>query len=295
MKHFRILPLLMLLCSQLFCSAKLMAQQTQDKVYEFPISDPASPVMLEFDIHNGKVVIQGSQTDTVSIVASSRPLNEDEMANIKQHRRTYLPNTDADSNKKNSRSREGLTPVKSVAMNIKLQQRGNRIEVESQNMTTYVELVINVPTMTNVEGNLYRGEAISVNDVTGYLELSSWKGEINAERIKGPIVAETHQSSIVVTFAEFSDASPSSLNTHSGDIDITVANNMSANINVQNFQGEVLSGLSVPFEATEQVKRDERDDRRSVEIGGQMTARLNGGGQDLTLTTYSGGVYVRKP
>lgn len=295
MKYLHLLLLIVLFGTHLLLPNSVMAQQTQDKVYEFPVSDTTSPVMLEFDIHNGKIVIQGTETDTVSVIAKSRPLNEAEMANIKQHRRTYNSNIHSDSNTTSIRSREGLTPVRSVAMNIKLEQRGNRIEVESQNMTTYVELVINVPTMTNVEGNLYRGESISVSDVSGYLELSSWKGEINAERIKGPIVAETHQSSIVVTFSEFSDASPSSLNTHSGDIDITVATNMAANINVQNFQGEVLSGLSVPFEATEQVKRDERDDRRSVEIGGQMTARLNSGGQELTLITYSGGVYVRKP
>lgn len=272
----------------------LMAQQNQDKSYKLPVPDADSPVILEVDIRHGKVAVQGSDTKEVSIVARSRSLNEEELASIKKHKQNKWNHNNQQPDKP-ARSREGLTPVNNVALNMKIEQRGNRIEIESQESTFYVELIINVPFSTNVKGSTYRGGGISVEGLNGYLELESWHGDITADSISGPIVAETSQSSIIVNFSQFSEASPSSLTTHSGDIDITVDNNMSANINVQNYQGEVLSGLQVPFEATEQIKRSGSDKRQEIVIGGQLTARLNSGGQDLTLITYNGDVYVRTP
>ena len=277
----------------LLASNATIAQQNNEKVYNLSVADPSSPVMLEVDVRHGKVVIQGGQNEGVEVIARTRPLSEDELANVKQQRRQYWK--DPNQVEKPERSREGLTLVRNASLNMQIEQKGNRIDISSEESTHYVELIINVPQRTNVEADTYRGDGISVSDTIGYMELGSWKGDIVAERVKGPIVAETHQNAIVVSFADFSDASPSSLTTHSGDIDITVDTSMSANVNVQNYQGEVLSGLDVPFEATERVKRSEGQDRQEIVIGGQLTAILNGGGQELTLITYNGDVYVRKP
>ena len=277
----------------LVASAPLYAQQDDEKVYNLPVSDPNSPVMLELDVRHGKILVQGGPNENIEVIARTRPLDQEELKNVKSHQRRYQK--DSHQTDKPARSREGLTPVRSASLNMEIEQQGNSIEISSEESTYYVELIVNVPQRTNVEADIYRGDGITVSDTIGYMELGSWKGDIVAERVQGPIVAETHQNAIVVSFASFSDSGPSSLTTHSGDIDITVDNSMAANINVQNFQGEVLSGLDVPFEATQQVKRNEGNDRQEIVIGGQLTAKLNGGGQDLTMITYSGDVYVRKP
>ena len=270
-----------------------LAQQNTEKTYTVPVSDASKPVTLEVDIRHGRVVVQGGNNEDVTIIAKTRPLNTEELADVRKNNFGNWNHNNQPA--KESRSREGLKPVQNAMLNMEIEQSGNNIEVSSEESTYYVDLVINVPQNTHVEAEMYRGDGITVSNVTGYLELGSWRGDIIAEQIRGPIVAETHQNTIVANFAEFSEASPSSLTTHSGDIDITVSANMAANINVQNFRGEILSGIDAPFNATEQVQRKEGEDKRQIVIGGQLTAKLNNGGQDLTLITYNGDVYVRKP
>ena len=285
---------LSLIAGCILLSWPALAQQSAEKTYTVPVSDTSKPVTLEVDVRHGKVVVQGTDTTEVAIIAKTRPLSADELAEVRERARV---NTWTGRNQptKEARSRDGLKPVRNAMLNMQIEQNGNNIEVSSEESTFYVELVINVPQRTHVEAEMYRGDGITVSNVTGYLELESWRGDIVAEQIRGPIVAETHQNTIVANFAEFSDASPSSLTTHSGDIDITVSKDMAANINVQNYRGEILSGLDVAFNATEKVQRKDGEDKREIVIGGQLTAKLKNGGQDLTLITYNGDVYVRKP
>jgi hypothetical protein len=271
-----------------------VAQQGNERTYSFPVSDPDSPIMLEVDLRHGRLSVNGGDFDKVEVIAKTRPLREDEMDDVRVPRRVQTW-TEKGEAERTPRSRVGLKPVRNSMLNMEIDQDGNNIDISTEESTYYVDLVINVPQSTNVEADMYRGDGIIVSNTRGYLELESWRGDIVAEGIRGPIVAETHQNAIVVSFAEFSSAGPSSLATHSGDIDITVANSMSANINVQNYQGEVLSGLNEEFVPTEQVKRKEGSDRQEIIIGGQLTATLNQGGQDLTLATYNGDVYVRRP
>lgn len=69
---------------------------------------------------------------------------------------------------------------------------------------------------------------------------------------------------------------------------------LAANMNVQNYKGQIYSGITDEFSAGESIKQNESGKRKEIIIGGQMTATLNGGGQDVSLITYSGDVYIRK-
>jgi hypothetical protein len=273
-------------------SSVVSAQQPPEKSYSFPVSDPTNPVMLDVNIRHGRIIVEGSDTDQVEIIAKTRLLNDEEMKQIKKHKQKYWKKDKGES--KTPRSREGLTPVKSAMLNLAIDQNGNRFDIASDESTYYVEMVISVPVLTNVEAGTYRGDGISINNLNGYMELATWQGDIVAEAISGPVVAETHQNAIIVNFSTFSNDSPSSFTTHSGDIDITIDPKEAATINVRNYQGEILSGLDVEFTATEQVNRREGNDKQEIVIGGQLTATLNQGGQEMTLSTYNGDVYLRK-
>jgi hypothetical protein len=79
-----------------------------------------------------------------------------------------------------------------------------------------------------------------------------------------------------------------------GNVDITLAKTVAANVNVQTYQGEVFSGLDKDFVIVDEVKKNKKGRKQKVVLGGIMQAKVNGGGQVLSLTSYSGNLYIRK-
>ncbi|NQZ09868.1 MAG: hypothetical protein HRT35_22175, partial [Algicola sp.] len=67
-----------------------------------------------------------------------------------------------------------------------------------------------------------------------------------------------------------------------------------AKIAVQTYKGEIYSGIEQAFTANEEVKHQRKRNGQEITIGGLMSAKVNGGGQTLTINTYKGNIYVRQ-
>lgn len=172
-------------------------------------------------------------------------------------------------------------------------QQLNYHEISSEYSTQNVILHIKVPKRTRLDIELYKGGDVEINNISGAIEAEAFKGSIIANGVSGPMVAETHNTDIVVSFDVLNQQNPTSLTSHSGNIDISINKNTSAKINVQSYKGEILSGLATEFFASEDVQRKNKGGKQKIVIGGMMSAEVNGGGQDITLATYNGNVYVR--
>lgn len=172
-------------------------------------------------------------------------------------------------------------------------QQLNYHEISSEYSTQNVILHIKVPKRTRLDIELYKGGDVEINNISGAIEAEAFKGSIIANGVSGPMVAETHNTDIVVSFDVLNQKNPTSLTSHSGNIDISINKNTSAKINVQSYKGEILSGLATEFFASEDVQRKNKGGKQKIVIGGMMSAEVNGGGQDITLATYNGNVYVR--
>lgn len=266
--------------------------QTEQKTYSLTLSDPDKPMLLDVEMHHGSVKIEGYDGKTVEIQARMLPLTEDQLKDVKKAKK-YRGGWQEQN--KTPRSREGLRPVSNRIMNLEIEEKGNEVEISSERSSYMIELVVQVPANASVEAQLHRGEKVEIVNVSGAIEVETWRSNIIATGISGPIVAETHQSDIVVNFAGFNDASPSSLSTYSGDIDLTVAQAMRSTINIKSYQGEILSGLDVSFSPTDSEVRSRKEGKQEIVIGGQLSGDLNGGGQQLSINTYSGDMYLRKP
>ena len=79
-----------------------------------------------------------------------------------------------------------------------------------------------------------------------------------------------------------------------GNVDITLAKKVAANVNVQTYQGEIFSGLDKDFVVIDEIKKNKKGKKQKIVLGGIMQAKVNGGGQALSLTSYSGNLYIRK-
>lgn len=275
--------------------------QNIEKRYSLELTEPDKPMSLEVEMRNGSVSVEGYSGKTVEITAVISPLSEKEQKALNRNRRqekayrSAAVNSHEPEKPSKERSKAGLKSVKNSSMSLEIEESDNEVEINSEYASSHIALQVKVPQSASVEVELYRGGDVNVSNISGPIEIETWQGDILAKQVSGPIVAETHSRSIEVEFTSLSDANPSSLTTYSGDIDITLGNKVAAKVNVQNYQGEILSGLNEEFVTTESVRRNKKGNKQEIVVGGQVTAVVNGGKQDLSLITYSGNVYVRKP
>lgn len=264
----------------------------QEKRYTLELSQPQNPAQLHVEMRFGSVNIEGYDGNKVEVIARFRPLSEHQLAQL--HDRRERHHQAQQQPEKPSRPTDGLTLVNNSMMNLEISEQDNHVDIESEESTYHVDLTVRVPQKSTVKAELYEGEKLSVSNVSGAIELETWRGDIVASGISGPIVAETHQNPIVVIFNQFNGENPTSLTTYSGDIDISLPTDIKAQVNVQNYQGKILSGIASEFKATEGIERNDKRNKQQIVIGGQMSAKVNGGGQNISLITYSGDVYVRE-
>ena len=270
-------------------SLMLSTSVVSAKDYSLKLSDPAKPASIEISVMKGSITVVGYEGDSVEISS-----NIESMSNVDtgDSFEVDLGWDDDDSGKK--RSSAGLKRVSNNAAPIRIEERNNKVEISSQSRNQMVNLTVKVPHKSSVSLQVHKGGDIKVSDVSGAMELANHRGAIYAEGVIGPIIAETHKKDIEVTFKAFAQDTPSSLTSHKGNIDITVTAAVKAKIEVQTYKGEIYSGIEQAFTANEEVKHQRKRNGQEITIGGLMSAKVNGGGQTLTINTYKGNIYVRQ-
>jgi len=265
-------------------ASNIQIANAADKSYNLPLSKPGEPVSIEVEVYRGSITLVGYKGDTIEITAKTSTFTgkDKDLKKVK----AKINNS--------PRSTKGLKSVKSPSMRLEIEEKNNEVEISSEVSNQHVDLVIKVPQRSSVDIELYKGGDINIDGVNGGLELEAYEGMIIAKNISGPIVAETARTDIVVNFSAFDKTSPSSLTSHMGNVDITLAKNVAANVNVQTYRGEVFSGLDKDFVVIDEIKKSKNGKKQEIVLGGVMQAKVNGGGQALSLTSYSGNLYVRK-
>jgi hypothetical protein len=108
--------------------------------------------------------------------------------------------------------------------------------------------------------------------------------DINLSNISGPVVLSTISGNITVTVSDLATGKPSSINSVSGDIDLTLPLKSALDVELNTLSG----GVYTDFDITETKDNMKR-------IGGnQIGFALNGGGTKLTISAVSGNIYLRK-
>jgi len=267
-------------------SSSFQIVNAAEKNYSLALSKPGEPVSIEIEVYRGSVTLLGYKGDTIEITAKT---------SVFSGKNDVLKKVKAPKNSTNdqARSNKGLKSVKSQSMRLEIEEDNNDVEISSELSNQHVDLVIKVPQRSSIEVELHKGGDINIDGISGSLELEAYGGMIEAKNISGPIVAETGRTDIVVNFSGFDKSSPSSLTSHMGNVDITLAKKVAANVNVQTYQGEIFSGLDKDFVVIDEIKKNKKGKKQKIVLGGIMQAKVNGGGQALSLTSYSGNLYIR--
>lgn len=134
-----------------------------------------------------------------------------------------------------------------------------------------------------VESGCENNNNISITGLKNEINIKNCQ-DITLNNVKGPLVLSTISGDITITANELTSGKPFSINSISGDIDLTLPPKAAMNVDLNTVSGGVYTDFDIA---------ETKDNMRRVG-GSQISFALNGGGTNLSISTVSGNVYLRK-
>lgn len=189
---------------------------------------------------------------------------------------------------------KGLKPLsasgpENTGIGLSIQQDGNEISISGAHREADdAEYTIRLPKnlKLGIDYNSWQAGDVKIEGMAGEVEAKSQVGDLEFIDVTGPIVAHTLSSDLIVTFTDLSQASPSSITSTSGDIDVTIPESATGTFKMSTVSGGVYTAFDFDFGEETKLRRT---------MGQNATGNLNGGGVEVVLRSVSGNIYIRKP
>jgi DUF4097 and DUF4098 domain-containing protein YvlB len=182
-----------------------------------------------------------------------------------------------------------------VSGDLAVRGAGSRVTANTVSGDVEVRDASDVVEMHAVSGDL-RGEKLSgrlrVNTVSGDIRLDDVTGELRAKTVSGTLTARgalegAEFESVSGGFefhGEFRGMGSFAVNTHSGDIRLSLPENLKANLDLQTFSGDLRTEFPLTLQPGQTASRR----------GREMRTTINGGGARISLGTFSGDITIQK-
>ena len=157
------------------------------------------------------------------------------------------------------------------------------------------DVYLTVPVDTSLRLHTLSG-AINVEGVHGEVEVHTLNGHVTLNDISGTVSADSQNGLIKVVMDGVDASKPLAFSTMNGVVDLTLPQDVKANLTVKTDHGEVYSDFDVTLGGRRALteKNGSSDGRYRIRIDNTIRGTINGGGVDLTIRTFNGGVYIRK-
>jgi DUF4097 and DUF4098 domain-containing protein YvlB len=138
---------------------------------------------------------------------------------------------------------------------------------------------------------------ISVQQVQGEIDADSLNGAVTLKNVSGSVVAHSLNGAVLVTIDRVDSSKPMSFSTLNGDIDVTLPNNVKANVLMKTDRGEIFSDFDVKLSAP--VRPAAEDGRQAdgtyhLRFDRALHGTIDGGGPEYQFTTFNGQIYLRR-
>jgi len=153
---------------------------------------------------------------------------------------------------------------------------------------------------------LLKGD-IEVNNVNGYIEINATDGDMTLKEISGEVVANTVDGDILVEFKDINNEKPMFFSSVDGDIDVTFPSDIQADMTMRTVEGDIYTDFEMDIIRTPKVEKSisiqskERSRPPNIinldsfyGVGNNISAKVNGGGTEIQMTTIEGSIYIRK-
>lgn len=240
-------------------------------------SRPGEPGFLSASLINGSIQVVG--TDGKDIVVSARA-REDRVEQEEEET-----------------THDGLVRITKRAVGLVVEEKANKVSIETDSIQRAVDLVIEVPRLTSLDLQCINNGDIQVTGVEGELEVENINGDVTLKSISGSVIGHALNGRLLVVFDKVNPDKAMSFSTLNGTIDVTFPATLAANFKLENQNGEIYTGFDIdPVVKASRFEKNNRDKGGTYRIGVEkaMEAAVNGGGPDIEFKSMMGDIYIRK-
>lgn len=284
----------------LFAGALVYTQESTTDRATVPFSDPSKPGWVKVDVHNGSITVKGYEGKEVIVEAKTRgkaiKSTEETMAEeIAERVRARVTRERREREEKKERSTEGMRKIAAAGgTGLEIEEDDNVIEVDVSSLRQSIDLIIQVPYSTSLELDAHNNGDITVENVTGEIEIDHHNGSLRLTGISGTVVANTWNGEIVVSFTSVDPDKQMSFSNWNGDIDVTFPTNIKADVRMKSERGEIYSDFDIQVDTTPQKKEVKKEGKYRISFEKYIIGSINGGGPEYHFKTYNGDILIRK-
>jgi DUF4097 and DUF4098 domain-containing protein YvlB len=256
-------------------AAACLAQEPGDKV-TVPFSDPNAPKQLKVNLMNGSITIRGYEGKEAIVEARS---------SSKGRRERREPRAD------------GLRKLEIFGTGLTVEEQNNVLRVGAGHGGDS-NLVIQVPSATSVTASIVNGGDLIIENISGEIDANNTNGGIKMSNISGTVVAHALNDDVTVKMDKVTPGKPMSFSSLNGDIDVTFPAETKARLKLKSEHGDIYSDFDIKMEASARQpvveESRQRNGKYRVQFDRAMYGTINGGGQEIQLTTLNGKILIRK-
>lgn len=259
-------------------SAALLAQDGGEKT-TVPLHDPSRPPRIHAELINGGITVRGADIKDVVVEARSRGWegrHESRPERSEGMKRLELPGS------------SGLDVV----------EDNNDVNIKTASWSRPVDLVITVPRRSSLQLRCVNNGKIDIEQVDGEIDANDLNGGITLKDVAGSVVAHSLNGQVLATLDRVDPSKPMSFSTLNGNIDVTLPENVRANVRMKTDNGDIYSDFDVKLEsgahAVENEGGHEQGGRYHIRFDRTLHGTINGGGPEFQFTSFNGQIYIRK-
>jgi hypothetical protein len=191
----------------------------------------------------------------------------------------------------------GLHRLSASGSGLQVEEQNNEITVQTDSFRRPVRINLQVPARTNLKLQTVNGGVIEVEGVEGDIDLENTNGRITARDVAGTVNAHSVNGGVLVTMRVVASGKPMFFGTQNGAIDVTLPPDYKANAKMRTDRGSIWTDFDIQTKpAPAAIERDSRSEGGTyrLQVDNNVYGTINGGGPDLTLTSFNGSIYIRR-
>jgi hypothetical protein len=238
-----------------------------------PLSDPAKPGTLELNLQNGTIKVTGYT-------------GKDVIINISTDQKKYDEGED---------TRDGLKRIPNNSIGITAREESNMVKVNSDNWNKSVFLDIQVPKNFNLKLRDINDGNITVENVSGNMDISHVNGGISLIDISGTAVVNTTNGDVKVSFVKVTPDTPMAFSSFNGNVDVTFPSDTKATVKMKSDHGEIYTDFDMNLSKTPpKVENKQESGEYKISMEEWVNGTINSGGPLISFKTFNGDILVRK-
>ena len=266
-----------------FCAGALLAQDGNEKA-TVPLRDPSRPARIEARLMSGGITVRGADVKEVLVEARSRG----ERGERERDRRSDRADRSDGMKRLDLPGNAGLDVT----------EEDNVVTIKTSSMNRPADLVITVPRRSSLRLKCMNDGDIQVEHVDGEIDANNLNGRITLKNVSGSVVAHSLNGAVFATIGRIDSGKPMSFSTLNGDIDVTLPDNLKANVRMKTDNGEIYSDFEVKLIAGASVEGNnsgrQPDGSYHLRFDHALRGTINGGGPEFQFTSFNGQIYIRR-